>query len=196
MPLTGFARKYVRDLDDAKSIVHDVFVILWEKYPTLPADTNFKSYLFTSVKNRCLNHIRDRKKFMTLESAHENIGADDKDDLAAVELETQIEVALNTMPAKCREAFELSRVKGLKYAEIADQMGISVKTVEAHITKALGILRDHLGKFVSVLLILVNVVLVIIINSAPTERLLQYIFFLDKGMSSLMCYRLINYYFG
>lgn len=155
MPLTAFARKYVRDVDDAKSIVHDVFVVLWEKYPSLPPDSNFKSYLFTSVKNRCLNHIRDQKKNVRLDGFEDSIAADDKDDLAAVELETQIEIALHDMPAKCREAFELSRVQGLKYAEIAQQMGISVKTVEAHITKALGILRDHLGKFVSVIFALV-----------------------------------------
>ncbi len=142
--------KYVREVDDAKGIVQDVFVVLWDKYPTLPADTNFKSYLFTAVKNRCLNQLRDRKKMTSMDALRDADFADETDDLSTQELEAEIEIALNTMPSKCREAFELSRNQGLKYAEIAEQMGISVKTVEAHITKALGILREHLAKFLSI----------------------------------------------
>jgi len=145
--------KYVREIDDAKGIVQDVFVTLWDKYPTLAADTNFKSYLFTSVKNRCLNHIRDRKKITSIDAVPDNAFTNESDDLYTQELESEIEIALNTMPSKCREAFELSRNQGLKYAAIAEQMGISVKTVEAHMTKALGILRDHLAKFLSVVFI-------------------------------------------
>jgi RNA polymerase sigma-70 factor, ECF subfamily len=146
--------KYVREIDEAKGIVQEVFVTLWEKYPTLPADTNFRSYLFTSVKNRCLNHIRDRKKITSMDAVAENAFFSASDDLQTQDLESEIEIALNTMPPKCREAFELSRTQGLKYAAIAEQMGISVKTVEAHMTKALGILRDHLARFLSMVFIL------------------------------------------
>ena len=150
-PLTGFAVKYVRDIDDAKSIVHDVFVALWEKYQQLPVDTNLKSYLYTAVKNRCLNHLRDRKKIVALDAVPDHAISAEADPLGTGELEGEVELALNSMPAKCREAFELSRGEGLKYAEIAERMGISVKTVEAHITKALVILREHLGKFLLVI---------------------------------------------
>lgn len=146
-PLTGFAMKYVRDVDDARSIVHDVFVALWEKYQQLPADTNFKSYLYTSVRNRCLNYLRDRRKMVALDGLPDQTVSTEVDPMGTAELEAEVELSLNTMPPKCREAFELSRAEGLKYTEIAERMGISVKTVEAHITKALSILREHVGKF-------------------------------------------------
>lgn len=66
-PLCGFAVKYVVDLEEAKNLVHEVFISVWEKFDSLPADTNYRSYLFTAVRNRCLNHIRDRKKIFTIE---------------------------------------------------------------------------------------------------------------------------------
>ena len=65
-PLCRFALKYVDDIDEAKGVVHDVFVTVWEKFDTLDPALNYKSYLYTAVRNRCLNVIRDRKKFVNL----------------------------------------------------------------------------------------------------------------------------------
>ena len=64
--------KYVGDLEEAKNLVHEVFISVWEKFDTLPQDTHYRSYLYTSVRNRCLNHLRDRKKLMTLENVAEH----------------------------------------------------------------------------------------------------------------------------
>ena len=150
-PLSGFAMKYTGDLEEAKSLVHDVFVGLWEKLDTLPGDTNYRSYLYTGVRNRGLNYIRDRKKQVAFENVPEEKLAEDHDRLVTEEMEREIEIAIQTLPEKCREVFELNRKEGLKYAQIADQLGISIKTVEAQMSKALSVLRERLGEFLSLI---------------------------------------------
>ena len=145
--------KYTRDLDEAKDIVHGVFILTWEKYDSLPSDTNYRSYLYTSVRNRCLNHLRDKRKNVSLDSAADF----ETSEIAGIEtneLQLKIEQGINTLPEKCREVFELNRFEGLKYAQIADKLGISVKTVEGQMSKALSVLRVHLGDFLPFLIIL------------------------------------------
>jgi RNA polymerase sigma-70 factor, ECF subfamily len=155
-PLCGFAMKYIHDGDEAKNIVHDVFIVVWEKFETLPADINYRSYLFTAVKNRCLNSIRDRKKHVMLEHVREQDVMDVNTSMETMELEREIALAIESLPDKCRMVFELSRMEGLKYAQISEKMQISVKTVEAQMSKALGILRDHLGDFLVILFLLLS----------------------------------------
>lgn len=144
--------KYVRDLDEAKSLVHEVFLTIWEKMDTLPEDVNYRSYLYTAVRNRCLNHIRDRKKTVMFENvAEQALPVENNSAMETGELEREIELAINSLPEKCREVFELSRFGGLKYGQIAEKMGISVKTVEAQMSKALAVLREHLAEFLSLI---------------------------------------------
>ena len=143
--------KYIHDPDDAKTIVHEVFITVWEKFPTLPPDTNYRSYLYTSVRNRCLNYIRDRKKQVMLEAVPESAVATGAVGMEAAELEREIELGIASLPEKCREIFELNRIEGLKYAQIAEKLGISVKTVEAQMSKALSVMRDHLREFLSLI---------------------------------------------
>lgn len=150
-PLVGFAVKYVRDQDEAKGIVHDVFVGLWEKFETLPVDANHRSYLFTSVKNRCLNSLRDRKRNVTIGSIPESKLSESDSGMETEELEKEIIIGIAALPEKCRMVFELSRQGGLKYTQIAEKMGISVKTVEAQMTKAMSLLRVHLKDFLSLI---------------------------------------------
>jgi len=152
-PLCGFAMKYTGDLDEAKGLVHDVFIGLWEKLSTLPADTNYQSYLYTGVRNRGLNYVRDRKKQVAFDDVSEAHLAESNDLLVAHELEREIEAAIQSLPEKCREVFELNRKEGLKYAQIGDKMGISIKTVEGQMSKALSVLRERLGEFLTFLLL-------------------------------------------
>jgi len=154
-PLTSFAMKYVSDLDTAKNLVHEVFINVWQKYESLPSDTNYKSYLYTSIRNRCLNHIRSSKKHVALEDSPEQIQPE-SGGLELQELEMQVEMAINSLPEKCRIIFELSRYEGMKYAEIAKKLDISVKTVEGQMTKALGILRRELARFLTLILFFVG----------------------------------------
>ncbi len=152
-PLCGFAMKYTHDLDEAKDIVHNVFVITWEKFDHLPSDTNYRSYLYTAVRNRCLNYLRDKKKNVSLDNATD-FETSEESNIETSELQLKIERGINMLPEKCREIFELNRFEGLKYAQIADKLGISVKTVEGQMSKALSVLRAHLDDFLLLLIIM------------------------------------------
>jgi len=147
--------KYIGEMEEAKSLVHEVFISLWEKFETLPEDTNHRSYLYTAVRNRSLNYIRDRKKLVGLEDISEQ-GTEETNAFEVRELEKEIELAINTLPEKCRMVFEMSRYEELKYAEIAQKMNISVKTVEAQMSKALSVLRQALAKYLSILFFIFN----------------------------------------
>lgn len=153
-PLCGFAGKYVKDPDEAKALVHDVFVAMWERRDQLPADLHHRSYLYTAVRNRCLNFVRDRKKIVPLDRINYEPEASASAGVETEELAREIEWAINSLPEKCREIFELNRRDGKKYAEIAEALGISVKTVEAQMSKALSMLRAHLGDFLALIIFL------------------------------------------
>lgn len=156
-PLCAFARKFVYDTDTAKEIVHDVFLNLWEKKDQLDSEKSIKSYLFTSVNNRCLNYIRDNKKFdhseLSIEMLEKQGDIDSSDKMVEAETEIRIKKALDKLPEKCREVFELSRFEELKYSEIADKLGIAIKTVEAQMSKALKILREELIDYLTIIII-------------------------------------------
>jgi len=156
-PLCGFAKGYIRDTDTAKEIVQDVFVNLWSKRDIIDPDKPVKAYLFTSVRNRCLNYIRDHKKFQSYildVETEERFPSWEPGYLEEEETGRKIESAMAKLPAKCREVFELSRFSEMKYSEIAEKLGISVKTVEVHISKALKILREELKELLLILLFL------------------------------------------
>lgn len=150
-PLCSFALKYIGDWDEARNLVHEVFISVWEKFDSLPPDTQYRSYLFTAVRNRCLNYLRDKKKLLSLEKVGDADLSEVNTSLEAAELEQAIAQAINSLPEKCRQIFEMNRGEGLKYAEIAEKLGLSVKTVEAQMSKALSVLRERLGEFLTIL---------------------------------------------
>ena len=148
---------YVSDFDASKDIVHDVFIGFWNKFDSLPPGSNYKSYLFKSVRNKSLNYLRDKKNHLSVEDLEETKTGKEENSLERTELEQEIRYGLELLPEKCLEVFELSRFEGLKYQEIADRLEISIKTVEAQMSKALKILRDHLKDFlICILIVLMN----------------------------------------
>lgn len=154
-PLMAFAKKILRDEDDAREVVHQVFISVWEKRQDLDLSLSLKSYLFTSVHNRSLNVIRDRKKFSSDEVPDVAGEWDVSSVIETMELEEKIKEVISSLPEKCREVFELNRFDGLKYSEIAERLNISPKTVENQMSKALKILREKLAKYMSILLWLI-----------------------------------------
>jgi len=161
--LTYYARKFTRDHDSAKDIVHSVFINLWEKRNDISLDQSVKSYLYTAVHNRCLNHIRDRAKFIKDDASElefiQKLTVDKITDIEIQEIESRINDAINSLPERCREVFKLNRFEEKKYSEIAELLGISVKTVEAQISKALKILREELKDYLILLLLLITLLL-------------------------------------
>jgi RNA polymerase sigma-70 factor (ECF subfamily) len=146
--LVGVTRSIVRDADVAEEIVQDVLLELWRRREALVVEDSLRAYLFRATRNRALNHLRhiavERRgePFVRGESAV-SPRADAR--LSASEIEVAIRDAVAKLPERCREVFELSRLHGLKYSEIAQTLGISIKTVEAQMGKALRILREQLA---------------------------------------------------
>lgn len=146
--------RFTGDVDTAKNLVHEVFIHVWEKFDSLPPDTNFKSYFYTAVRNKCLNHIRDNKKFVIIQESGHSEPQTTNTTLETAELQQKIEAAIAALPERCRMVFELNRIEGLKYAEIADKMNISIKTVEAQMSKALALMKEHLREFLTLFFLL------------------------------------------
>ena len=148
--LTYYAYKILKDYDQAKDIVHEAFIKLWNNRKNIDTEGNVKSYLYRSVHNLSLNYIRDNKR---LQSSEDMLEADldpvDFDySVETTELQEAIITAIEAMPPKMKQVFIMSRYDGLKYKDIAARLGISVKTVEVHMSKALKFLRENLKNFI------------------------------------------------
>lgn len=141
----------------AEEMVQQVFYKLWEKKEQLDVHTSVKAYLYRSVHNESLNYlkhhsIKSKHQTYVMQQQQNNHEHSAGEKLAGRELEQQIRQALNDLPEQCRTIFQLSRYEELKYREIADQLGLSIKTVEAQMGKALRVLRLKLTDFLAILL--------------------------------------------
>lgn len=155
--LCNFAYQYINDTEAAKDITQKVFIRLWENRENIDPKKSIQSYLFTSVRNRSLNYIRDQKKYRSYVLDVEFGAVDialEEDEFALEDLKSKVAAALAELPEKCRIVFEMSRFQNMKYKEIAEDLDISVKTVEAHMSRALKGLKAHLKDYYVLLLLL------------------------------------------
>lgn len=148
--LTAYANKYVNDPEEAREIVQDLFVHLFEIRNSLIIATSLKSYLYRSVKNRCLNHIKNiqvQEKNLENLMAEESPASIQEDKILETELEYRIFRIVSGLPLKCQRIFRMSRVEGKQNREIALILNLSIRTVETQISKALKILRNNLQDY-------------------------------------------------
>lgn len=161
--LSYFSNQYLLDVDAANSVAQDVFTELWEKRSTLHEDTNIQAWLFTVTKNKSLKLISKEKtkqkytdyiRARQLEINYKSLTDFDTSNFLFEELQNKIKTALSKLSPPVREVFEKSRFEDKKNREIAEELGISVKTVEAHVSKALKLLRTELKEYLPLLYIL------------------------------------------
>jgi RNA polymerase sigma-70 factor (ECF subfamily) len=143
-----------------------------------------KSYLSTTVRNKCLNYLRDHKKYSSDLLALENLSHeaiyDQPDKLVETDLRDQIFRAIEELPEKCREIFKLSRIRNMKYQQIADELQISVKTVETQMSRALQHMRTRLSEYLPIIVCLLPVCRFIFHILPFTICILTFDFFLSS----------------
>ena len=156
-----FAKEYVLFDEDAENIVQDVFLLLWEKREVLDIQISLVSYLFALVKNKSLDYLRHKviadeykqelsAKLTALELLNYSFTSDE-------EIEQILMTAINKLPERCRQVFLKSRIEGKKNREIANELNLTVSTVENQMTIALRKLRVELKDYLPLLLFLLDV---------------------------------------
>jgi RNA polymerase sigma-70 factor (ECF subfamily) len=139
--LFWFAIGFLKNKEIAEEIVSDVYVKIWNNRAQLESILNLKSYLFICVRNGCLSHLRKVKneKIISIDSVSEfqfiQLEAPENDLIEKEKIE-QIYAAIETLPCKCKMAFTLAKINGLKYKEIAEVLGVTEKTVNNHLVLA------------------------------------------------------------
>lgn len=158
--LHAYACTILKDEADAEEAVQQVFFKLWERAEHLSFSGSVAAYLYRAVHNQCLNQLKHQKVkanhqlHVAYSMKSESVNGPAK--MISKELEQKIREALNELPEQCRTVFQLSRFEEMKYREIADQLDISIKTVENQMGKALKQLRLKLVDFLTLLFLFIH----------------------------------------
>lgn len=153
--LVNYASTILGDIDEAEDRVQQVYVMLWEKRLSIEIHTSLRSFLYKSVHNACLNKIKQQKvrtEYSKIVQLNNNVNFH-HDKLSEKELQKKVDDAIDLLPEQCGKIFKMSRFEQLKYQEIADQLGLSIKTIENQMGKALKILREQLKEYLPLLII-------------------------------------------
>ncbi|TSE08579.1 MULTISPECIES: RNA polymerase sigma factor [Aquimarina] len=149
--LYNYVYKLSHDSSLSEDLVQNVLLRLWEKKSSLNITTSLKNYLFRACHNEFLMHLRKKKKeYDALDTLKWEVIFDTYNEIEESQLDTdwsKLEKAIEKLPKKCREVFKLSRLEQKKHKEIAVILGISTKTVEVHISKALRFLKTNVSIF-------------------------------------------------
>lgn len=159
------ACKYLKDSTLAEEVVNDVFIKIWEDGNKISLEVSLKSYIYKAVINRSINMLQKIKKDQKLQEDLCFI-FDKSYELMKIEeneLAIRLYTAIDNLPEQCRKVFEMSRFEGLKQQEIADRLGISIKTVKNHITHALKELNKSMDNYM--ILIILTLLVIKIFNT-------------------------------
>lgn len=163
-----FAKEYVISDADAENIVQDVFTELWEKKEILNMPVNLIAYLFTTIKNKSLNYLRHKTVIqeaatliqeeyaITLRMNLDSLEAFDENFFSEQDIEKIISRALDSLSDKCRDIFVMSKFEGKKQKQIAEELNISINTVETQMGIAYKKLRAELKDYMPLLLFLLS----------------------------------------
>lgn len=157
--MVAYANKFLDDWETSRDIVQEIFLNLWENKNTIEITSSLRSYLFTAVRNQCVNNIKHKiiiqkhtdntlARFRELELNYYQ-SDETHHKLFESEIGKKIEESVNNLPDQCRITFELSRYQGLKSHEIAKKMDVSVRTVETQIYRALKVLKETLKDYLA-----------------------------------------------
>jgi len=142
-----FAKRYTDDMTLAKEIVQDLFVYLWEHRNELTIHSSIKSYLYRAVRFNSIRSVEhERKLGIRMDVLPEPDDPEFNDHLEYAELQEKILNAIESLPEQCQNIFKMSRFEQLKYAEIADKLNLSIKTIEAQISKALRVIHQLINQ--------------------------------------------------
>lgn len=166
----NYSKEFVVSEDIANEVAQDVFMVLWENRKQLAPSTIFYTYLLKIARNKCLNTLRHNKVCndyiknkkdlaKELEMNYWSLADSGAEKLLEKELREVIDKAVDRLPEKCQNVFKLSRYEGLKYKEISDKLGISVKTVETYMTQSLKQLRKDLKDFLPLIVMVLGDIL-------------------------------------
>lgn len=156
--LTLYATRFVEDMENAEEIVQDIFFNLWNNRLKLNINTSIKAYLYTTVRNTCLNLIKHKKvehkyrEYFSRQLHEDELQPEDW--MGGNELQDKISKTIEKLPPERKKVFMMSRFDNLKYKEIAEKLDISVKTVENQMGKALKFLREELKEYLPLLIFL------------------------------------------
>ena len=162
--MSRFAQSYLIYEEEAENIVQDIFIEIWEKKIDISAISNVSGYLFLILKNKCIDYIRRKKtetkaiseiqkeNEISLKLKFDSLQALDDMFLADPNIDNLIEQAISNLPEKCRQVFVMSRLDGKKQREIANELNISIHTVESQMSIAYKKLKEELKEYFPILI--------------------------------------------
>ena len=178
--LFSLAKQYLLNEADAEEIVQDAYMKLWEVRLTMNEQSNIKNFLYTLVKNNCLNQIRNKQnaarlisnyQYFELKYNYEALEKVGENFLDFQELKDKIDQAILELPDDLRIVFEMNRFRDMRYKDIASELDLSEKAVEARMTKALKILRSELKDYLPIIYLVSKILswkfLIISLGSHP-----------------------------
>lgn len=141
-PLNLYALRFIEEIDEAEDIVQQAFTDAWDKNRQGISIDNLKAYMYHAVRNRCLNYLSSRPEKLSSEEIPDLADTHEEEQILRAEQDAKLWEAIDRLPSERRKILLMAKREGMRYQEIADELGISIKTVENQMGKALKTLRE------------------------------------------------------